>query len=170
MKYKLTDADGYTRRDKFGETLWVPGVWHEATGTGVTLCTDGWIHWYDHPLLAMLFNPINAEIENPRMWECEIGGEVLLDHGIKGGSKRCRVMREIPVPQISTEQRITFAVLCTLKVYQSEWSRQWIMKWLSERDRKAVAAWATGVAVTAATAKNLDLIALACKACGVEHD
>ena len=49
--YKLTDGDGQTR----GGTQWGPGVSHSGTGKG-ELCGPGWIHAYEHPLIAVLLN------------------------------------------------------------------------------------------------------------------
>ena len=79
MLYKLTDRDGYTRRGRDGETLWEIGVERTASGEG-ELCGPGWIHAYTDPLLAVLLNPIHAEITEPRMFECRgVVGET--DHG-----------------------------------------------------------------------------------------
>ena len=64
--YKLTDGDGQT----MSGTQWGPGVSHSGTGEG-ELCGPGWIHAYEHPLIAVLLNPIHANIQNPRLWEAE---------------------------------------------------------------------------------------------------
>ena len=64
--YKLTDSCGRTRDG----TRWGPGVSHSGTGKG-ELCGPGWIHAYEHPLVAVLMNPIHANFQNPRLWEAE---------------------------------------------------------------------------------------------------
>ena len=61
--YKLTDADGYTRRGEPGKTLWEPGVWHEAPGGA--LCSAGVLHAYEDARVAILMNPIQAAVLNP---------------------------------------------------------------------------------------------------------
>ena len=72
--YKLTDENGQTR----GGTQWGPGVSHSGTGCG-GLCSPGWIHAYEHPLVAVLLNPIHGKFRQPRMWEAE--GEIALRDG-----------------------------------------------------------------------------------------
>ena len=93
--YKLTDQDGRTRAGQAGETQWGLGVKHKATGKpGQALCTDGWIHAYKHPLLALLMNPIHAKICNPRLWECE--GRIGKRAGqLKCGCRTLTTVREI---------------------------------------------------------------------------
>jgi hypothetical protein len=106
--YKLTDADGYTRRGETNECLWGPGVTHSGTGKG-ELCGPGYIHAYQSPLLAILLNPIHAVISNPRLWECD--GEIVKnDRGLKCGSISLTTIKEIDIPAISTEQKIKFAI------------------------------------------------------------
>src|SRR5690554_5166757 len=62
--YKLTDEHGKTH----GNTQWGPNVTHFGTGKG-ELCGPGYIHAYEHPLIAVLLNPVHGYFKNPRMWE-----------------------------------------------------------------------------------------------------
>jgi len=154
--YKLTDSDGQTR----GGTQWGPGVSHSGTGKG-ELCGPGWIHAYEHPLIAVLLNPIHADFQNPRLWEAK--GEVgLRDTGqLKCGCKTLTTIREIPLPEITEEMRARFAILCAKEVCLcscSTW-KAWANKWLSGEDRSveaakaaARAAWAAEDAAAAAAA------------------
>lgn len=113
MRYKLTTQDMKTRPGKYNEVTWVVGEWVTADGdTACGLCSAAYIHWYTDPLLAIMLNPAHADIENPRLWECETGGQEVLDYGLKGGSRSLRLLREIPVPIITTRQRVHFAILC----------------------------------------------------------
>lgn len=137
--YKLTDSCGKTRND----TQWGPGVSHSGTGEG-GLCGPGWVHAYEHPLIAVLVNPIHANIQNPRLWEAE--GEVgLRDGQLKCGCKTLTTLREIPLPEITTEMWIRFAILCTKEASTAAdaackaWNA-WADKWLSGEDRSAAAA------------------------------
>jgi len=127
--YKLTDSNGCTR----GDTQWGPGVSHSGTGEG-DLCGPGWIHAYTHPLLALLMNPGHANIDNPLLWESE--GEIALsDYGLKVGCRTLMTLREIPVPQITTEQRVRFGILCAKQVCDDLAWNVWADKWLSGEDR-----------------------------------
>jgi len=144
--YKLTDGDGQTR----GGTQWGPGVSHSGTGMG-ELCGWGWIHAYEHPLVAVLMNPIHANFKNPRLWEAE--GEVgLRDGQIKCGCKTLTTIREIPLPSITTEMRVRFAILCAKEVCADLPWNAWADKWLSGEDRSEAAAGAAAEAAWAARA------------------
>ena len=132
--YKLTDQSGCTR----GPTQWGPGVSHSGTGDG-DLCGPGWIHAYTHPLLAVLLNPIHAALPDPRLWEAD--GEIALDDsGLKVGCRTLTTLREIPLPQITTTQRVRFGILCAMEVCQDDSWRAWADRWLSGEDRSVSAA------------------------------
>jgi pyruvate/2-oxoglutarate dehydrogenase complex dihydrolipoamide acyltransferase (E2) component len=144
--YKLTDGDGQTR----GGTQWGPGVSHSGTGEG-ELCGPGWIHAYEHPLIAVLMNPIHARFKNPRLWEAE--GEVgLRDGQLKCGCKTLTTIREIPLPAITTEMRVRFAILCAKEVCACLSWNAWADKWLSGGDRSEAAAGAAAAGAAAEAA------------------
>ena len=145
--YKLTDRDGQT----WGGTQWGPGISHSGTGEG-ELCGPGWIHAYEHPLIAVLLNPIHANFQNPRLWEAE--GEVgLRDGQIKCGCKTLTTIREIPLPAITTEMRVRFAILCAKEVCACLSWNAWADKWLSGEDRSWASADAAAWAARAAAAR-----------------
>jgi hypothetical protein len=148
--YKLTDSRGKT----WDDTLWGPGVSHSGTGEG-ELCGSGWIHAYEHPLIAVLLNPIHADFKNPRLWEAE--GEVVLRDGqLKCGCRTLTTVREIPLPKITTEMRVRFAILCAKEVcaylawnaWADNWNA-WADRWLSGEDRTQAAAAAQAAAAEA---------------------
>ena len=145
--YKLTDSCGKTHNG----TQWGPGISHSGTGEG-GLCGPGWIHAYEHPLVAVLMNPIHADFKNPRLWEAEAEGEVgLRDGQLKCGCRTLTTIREIPLPAVTTEMRVRFAILCAKEVCASysAWNA-WADKWLSGEDRtQAAAAEAARAAVRA---------------------
>lgn len=121
--YKLTDEHGQT----LGKTQWGPGITHCGTGRG-DLCSSGWIHAYEHPLLAVIFNPIHGGFISPLLWEAE--GEIALRAGqTKCGCKCLTTLREIPLPVVSREQRVKFAITCALAICPTpefkEWARSW---------------------------------------------
>ena len=131
--YKLTDADAKTR----GGTEWGPGVSHSGTGEG-KLCGPGWIHAYADPLLAVLFNPIHARFPRPRLWEAE--GEVSKTDGLKVGCRTVTTSREIPLPEITTAQKVAFAILAVKEVCDDPAWNAWADRWLSGEDRSESAA------------------------------
>jgi len=148
--YKLTDGDGKTRNG----TRWGPGVSHSGTGEG-GLCGSGWIHAYEHPLIAVLLNPIHADFKSPRLWEAD--GEIAIRDGqLKCGCATLTTIREIPLPEITTEMWIRFAILCTKEASTAAvgeaWKawNVWADKWLSGEDRSAAAAAAAAEAATSA--------------------
>ena len=56
--YKLTDKDGRTKAAYTNALQWGVGISHAATGkAGQPLCSDGYIHCYDHPLVGVLQLP-----------------------------------------------------------------------------------------------------------------
>ncbi len=144
--YKLTDSCGKTR----GGTQWWPGVSHSGTGKG-ELCGPGWIHAYEHPLIAVLMNPIHADFKHPRLWEAE--GEIAIRDGqLKCGCKTLTTIREIPLPEITTEMRVRFAIMCAKEVCACLSWNAWADKWLSGEDRSGAAAGAAAGAAWAAWA------------------
>jgi hypothetical protein len=134
--YKLTDANGQTH----GGTQWGEGVTHKATGKGKELCSDGYIHAYEHPNLAALLNPIHGNFTNPRLWECEAKGTPKRDGQLKLGAKTMTTIREIPLPVYTTEQRIAFAIYCGQAVCKHAAWNLWAERWLDGTDRSAAAA------------------------------
>ena len=80
--YKLTDKFGQTKDN----TQWGENVSHTATGDVTTLCSNGFIHYYTHPLLAVLLNPIHANFASPKLWEAEASGKII-NEALKSGCK-----------------------------------------------------------------------------------
>lgn len=145
--YKLTDVNVRTH----GGCQWGEGIEHTANGKGI-LCDKGWLHAYTHPLLAVLLSPIHVDFNNPKLWEAE--GEIRkTDNGLKVGCIRLRTIKQIPLPKVTTEQRVRFAILCAMEVYTSpEWV-EWAQNWLSGKDRTVeTATKAAKAAVMAADA------------------
>jgi len=165
--YKLTDGNGRTQN----QTQWGEGVTHSGTGKG-ELCGDGWIHAYEDPLVAVLLNPIHADFRHPRLWEAE-GERSVRDGQVKCGCKSLTTVREIPLPEVTTEQRFRFAILCSKKVYKDKGWNAWADRWLSGENMgkeaagtaEAVQAWARAVEWAAwaveRAGEELDLSAIA---------
>jgi hypothetical protein len=149
--YKLTDAEGWTRRGEENAVNWIETKMFETAGGG-KLCTNQYIHAYEHPLLAVLHDPIHGNYgATARLWECEADGEIKKDGQTKLGCTKLTVLREIEKPTITTEQRIKYAILCSLEVYSEEKYVTWANRWLSSEDRTR-AAYASADADRAARA------------------
>jgi len=113
---------------------WELGKCVEVSGEG-KLCSPSWFHFYSDPLVGMFMNPAHANIRNPRLFRAEVEGKFLDDNGLKCGYSRARLIEELPVPQISPEQRVRFAIFCVKEVYkEKEWNK-WADNWLSGKDR-----------------------------------
>lgn len=144
--YKLTDKNLQTHNGY----QWKIGEWNETSGTG-PLCSSGWLHCYDHPVKAVLFNQTYASFHNPKLFRGEADGTCLADGPMKLGYSRMRILEEIHPPVISLEKRIEFAIRAALQVYQEPTFVAWAVKWLGGRDRDdAEAAGARSAAWSAA--------------------
>jgi hypothetical protein len=131
---------------------WTLGEWRKTSGTG-ELCSKGWLHWYHSPELALLLNPIHADIDNPRLFKAEAAGAMRDDNGLKGGSTKLRIVQEIQYVAPTMEQRIKFAILCASAVCRDKSFIKWANGWLNGSDRSSGAAWAAADAARAAAAR-----------------
>jgi len=109
-----------------------------------TLCSDSLFNWYLDPLLAAIWDASYARYQlrtdrQARLFEAEASGQIVLGEDLKvsGGSDEITLLREIPVLEISRNQRVTFAILCAQEVTDTPtWGwRAWADKWLSGEDR-----------------------------------
>ena len=148
--YKLTDQNHRTRAGESNECQWGENITHSGTGEG-ELCGPGWIHAYTDPLLAVMFNPIHANIKSPILWESE-GDVVLDDHGVKVGCLSLTTLRIVPLPEVSTNQLVAFGILCAMQVYRDPKFLKWADGWLAGTDRSAYTAAAAAAAYPAAAA------------------
>ena len=134
-KYKLTDQDMRTHNG----FQWELGKEVITDGDSKKLCTKHWLHYYHHPLLAVLLNPIHANIDNPRLFEAKALGKHLDDKGLKGGCTKMTLVKEIELSEITLNQKTAFGILCSLEVYKEKGFVKWANNWLSGVDRTAAA-------------------------------
>jgi len=135
--YKLTDKNHETTN----HTKWGEGITHKATGRGKDLCSEAVIHCYDHPLKAAFFNCIHASFDEPILWEGK-AVRIVANDQTKIGCKQFTTERIIPLPQITTEQRVTIAILCAKEVYKDSGWNKWADSYLNNKDRSSRAAYA----------------------------
>lgn len=180
--YKLTDEKDCTSNN----TQWGEGITHKAKGCGSQLCSPDVIHVYDHPLKAVMFNPIHANFKDYHLWEVRVK-KVVANDTLKVGVKQCTTIRQRNAPIITTEQRVKFAILCALEVYKEKSFVKWANDWLSGKDRTESAgsaaesaagsaagsvawsaawsvAWSVAWSAAESAAKPLDFVALIKKA------
>jgi len=146
--YKLTDQQFRTRAGHSNVTTWGANVTHTAKGKHPIPCTDGVIHAYTSLLLATLLNPAHANLRNPICWECE--GTPVTIKPDKVGCKTLTTISQCKLPEVTTTQRVAFAILVTKAVYKSSKFRTWADNWLSGKDRTDAAANAANAAANAA--------------------
>lgn len=130
-KYKLTNQKMQTMKG----FQWDLGIEQTTDGLATTLCNNHWLHYYHSPLLAVLFNPIHADIKCPRLFEVQALGNHLDDCGIKGGCTNLTLIEEIELPVISEIQTLAFAILCSIEVWKNEEYLLWANNWLNGTDR-----------------------------------
>jgi len=150
--YKLTDKNLQTYKG----CQWVVGDWKETSGEG-ELCSEGWLHCYHHPLLAVLHNPIHANIFEPLVWEVEVGGKYLNDNFIKCGFTKMRLVKQIELPVVTTNQRVAYGIYSSLEVYENTEYRRWAENWLNGTDRSITAAAVARTAARAAACFLMDI-------------
>ena len=140
--YKLTDLDGYTRKGTMGETKWHSGktVSISTELRSNRLCTPGVVHAYTNLNLALLINPVHANIHNPIIWESV--GDVVAEDWSKVGCHELTTIRKLYLPTWYTDDkkrervRVQFAVLCAesvIGIFEGQYPRD-------ERPRKAIEA------------------------------
>jgi hypothetical protein len=149
-KYKLTDQHMRTHNG----FQWELGKEVITDGENEELCNKHWLHYYHHPLLAVLLNPAHAQINYPRLFEAKALGKHLDDKGLKGGCTKMTLVKEIELPEITLNQKIAFGILCSLEIYKKSKYVKWANNWLSGVDRTAYTARAAYADARAAYAAD----------------
>jgi hypothetical protein len=114
-------------------TTWEIGVPITIAKKGVRMCSDQVLHCYNHPLLAVIFNSIHADIFNPKLFEISVDKIVNTD-GLKFASKSQTLIKEISLPEITLEEKIEFAIKVAKLVYKDELWNSWADAWLRGQD------------------------------------
>jgi hypothetical protein len=146
--YKLTDRNMQT----YGGTQWRLGETRRASGEG-DLCGPGWLHAYEHSLLAVLHNPAHANFpeDNILLFSGNTGAGIIEREGqLKLGTTELTLTEEMPLPVVTNEQRVAYGIYAALEVCPAPWFVTWAQDWLSGKDRSRAAAWAAKSAAWAA--------------------
>ena len=158
IKYKLVRPDCTT----YNDTKWKVGELVTVVTPGNKMCSNQVLHCYSNPYFAVIFNPIHADYCDPRLIEIECNSIVNTD-GLKEASKTQTMLRELPLPVLSTAQKVVFALKCVMLVYKDPAFVLWANAWIMGEDRSAGSAKAAEAAVPAA-AKAAEAAAWAAKA------
>ena len=130
IKYKLTTQDKTTYN---GYKLPRLNQWYYPKDliNPPLPCTDTVLHYYADPRLATIFNTIQANINNPRLFKIAIKHECGTD-GLKGWSREQKLIQELPCITISLKHKVIFAILCAEKVYTEPTWVKWKNAYLKQ--------------------------------------
>jgi hypothetical protein len=142
--YKLTDKNGDSGLSQNAiRTHWAEGITHEIDkdlqSPDASLCSRSFIHCYEHPLIAVLMNPIHGNFKIPILWKCK-GKIEKKDGQLKCGTFSLTTVKKLPLPVLSTTQRVKIAIYCSLTQKQLEEYKKWAINWLNGKDRTYAAA------------------------------
>jgi hypothetical protein len=131
-KYVLTDPDGRTPK---GLKL-APGKFIEQLGSGKDLLQRLGDCCGDTPLVAVLLSPFSTR-PGSRLFQINCW-KVSVD---PREAQSYTVVKEVrPVPAVTLEQKIRFALLALSKVYKQKDFAAWARSWLAGEDRSPSAA------------------------------
>lgn len=114
-------------------TKWEIGTPITIAKQGIEMCSNQVLHCYNHPALAVIFNPVHADIFNPKLFEISVDKIVATD-GLKFASKSQTLIKEISLPKITLEEKIEFAIKVAKLFYKDESWNSWADAWLSRED------------------------------------
>jgi len=147
--YKLTDSNGQTR----GNCQWGENITHRAARGTPELCSPTVVHAYRDPYLAVFHDAVGGRYGlAAQLWEAT--GRVTVSDWGKVGCKKLTTLRQIPLPVLTTEQRVRIAIRCALLVYTTPEFRSWARAWLDGSDRTTAATDAARAARAAAYAAS----------------
>lgn len=120
---------------------WEPGKLVKTSGEE-GLCGPGWIHYYRHPLLAILHNPVYGDFKKPYLlYTVEVEGEIKHDGWLKSGCTRLTLIELIEIPTVTIKQLVRYAIGCAHVVYSQPSWLEWADRWIDGTDRSAHAAF-----------------------------
>ena len=166
--YKLTDENGNSGLSIWAvKTHWSEGITHEIDknlqSPNAFLCSSSFIHCYEHPLIAVFMNSRHGNFKSPILWKCK-GKIEKKDGQLKCGTFSLTTIKKLPLPVLSTTQRVKIAIYCSLTQKQSEKYKKWAMNWLNGKDRTYYAAATAADAAAAYAADAADYAARAAAA------
>jgi hypothetical protein len=135
VMYKLV-SQNYTSHNG---TKWEVGKEVVAQGAGKEMCTNQVLHCYSNKYLAIIFNPLHANIQNPRLIKVKCD-KIVASDGLKFACKKQTMIGEISAPEITTLQKVEFAIRVAMLQYKASSFISWANNWISGKDRTGAAA------------------------------
>jgi hypothetical protein len=128
--YKLTDKNGFTK----GNTKWGENVNHKVKHKGYHLCSKELIHAYEHPFLAAALHICHVSYDGLQLWKAKTNCRKIITDGSKVGVKSLTTIHKIPLPTVTFNNKVIFAILLLRKIYGEcerhrtfyEWSEEWL--------------------------------------------
>lgn len=128
------------------ELIWSIGGTHVAIGAGTDIGSDAMIRVYEHPLIAVLMNPIHEDFDPTKMRLFIAEGDIVVRQGqLQCGVRALKLVEEIPVPILTLEQRVKFALLSHKEVCDDPDWNTWADAWLSGKDRSFTSVFGDGI-------------------------
>jgi len=122
MYYLITNENDTTWRD----VVWGPEVSHEVNEPNY------FFEVYEHIPTALFMQHAYEDIQNPKVWECSIENPV--KRGVATLASKVTTHKCITPLEITDDQRITFAMLCSLQVVLNPIFRDWAFGYLNGSD------------------------------------
>jgi hypothetical protein len=133
MRYLVTNHENQTWR----QVQWGDNVSHKETNSNYFFWT------YEHPDVAALLVPIECEnLQKPKLWSCEVAdlsevdyGTISHDWGYRRRYPWVKTIKEEDCFIPTDEQRVAFAMLCTMNLTENPLVMAWMRNWLLNIDR-----------------------------------
>jgi hypothetical protein len=125
MYYLVTDSENKT----FGNVVWSENVVHEEMNNPNKLFSI-----YDDPTVAHFMNPAYDGFKNPTIWEAE--GEKTVSFGFRHESQKIKTIKKVEMPEPTNDQRIAFAILCSLHLVSNQAFKFWAISYLKSEENR----------------------------------
>ena len=128
-KYLLTNSENHTRR---GSCI-VPGHSIFLSQVPNNIVAENASEIGTSPLVAIMLNPWHAQLDKPKMVQM-----LFTTVDVDTSSPTISMdVREVDVPETTTDQKIIFALMVITEIYGNEQFNQWAEKWINGSDRGA---------------------------------
>lgn len=131
-KYILANLDNHTRR---GSRIF-PGSSSFSSQASNNIVAQNASEIGTSPLVAIMLNPWHAQLEEAKMLELQFS---TTEFAASDPTIKMHV-REVVVPETTTDQKIIFALMVISEVYRNDQFNQWAEKWINGSDRSAESA------------------------------
>ena len=124
MFYLITDKDNTTWRD----VQWGENVTHEEENPNYHFAV------YNSPQAACYMYPFYEEFKNPKLWAAS-GENPSRDEGFRTKFAKLTTLNQLTSTLPNKDQRITFAILCSMNLVMNPIYRDWAVRYLKGDDQ-----------------------------------